>query len=669
MTAGQEQPVASGREHGALSAKVLAQLLLMQNILCNLPDERSIIAFVCRGLHDIPGLDEACTEIPPEAAAEQWLRFPIPTEHTAHTELRLLVSAPDEFRPYEPFLRNFLSMVALILDSRHQRDLIERYNSELGQRVEQRTQELRAEIQERTQVEQALQQSRNMLAHTLDSIPQAVFWKDRSGVYLGCNAVFAKTAGLADPADIVGKTDFDLPWPRGEAEAYRADDQTVISDQIPKRHFVEPLQRADGTRIWIDTTKVPLCDSSGQGYGVLGVFEDITDRRRAEDENARMQEQLPQAQKMESVGRLAGGVAHDFNNMLQAIIGYAGLALDQTQGNPELAEHLAEVIRAARRSSDLTHQLLAFARKQTIQPRVLDLNETVASALKMLQRLIGENIEIVWEPAPDLGPVLIDPVQVDQILANLTVNARDAIGGVGQITIATGNRTVPARADEALAPGEYAVLTVRDTGSGMDAATRSHLFEPFFTTKALGHGTGLGLATVYGIVKQNRGHIAVESEPGHGTVFTISLPRHSAVAATQKTDAETDVQGGTETILLVEDEEMILRLATRVLERLGYQVIAARRPNQALTLAAQTARIDLLITDVVMPEHNGRELHALIVPLHPGLRCLFISGYTADVIAPHNVLADGVHFLSKPFPPTSLARKVRQVLDEKAPVG
>jgi PAS domain S-box-containing protein len=644
----------------------------MQSVLCNLPDERSIFSFVCRGLADLPGV-AGTTHDPTggEATDAAQQRFPLQVGSAHWGDLLVRVSDEAAFAPYRSYLNNFVFMVAVILEERRQRRLNEEHQTLLEQRVQDRTHQLTAEITERRVVEEALRRSRNMLARTLDSIPQAVFWKDRASVYLGCNQVFARAVGLDHPEAIVGKTDFDLPWPRGEAEAYRADDRSVIEQGSPKFHIVEQLQQADGARLWIDTTKVPLTDETGAVYGVLGVYEDITERRRAQAERERLQEQLTQAQKMESIGRLAGGVAHDFNNMLQAILGYTGLAMEQATESPELGEDLQEIMKAARRSADLTHQLLAFARKQTVIPRVLDLNETVASMLKMLQRLIGENIQLVWSPHPTLWPVLIDPAQIDQLLANLTVNARDAIGGNGRIVIETANRPgasgsspLPLGAE----PGDYVTLTVSDNGCGIDENTRAHLFEPFFTTKALGQGTGLGLATVYGIVKQNRGHIAVESEPGKGTAFTIWLPRSSGAGAAVAVVAEAGPCRGHETVLLVEDEEQILNLGRRILQEHGYTVLAARLPEEALqTVTDFPGPIHLLISDVVMPGVNGRELQARVAALKPGLRCLYISGYTAEVIGHHGLLDTEIQFLQKPFSVAEFARKVRQVLDQDAP--
>jgi CheY-like chemotaxis protein len=372
---------------------------------------------------------------------------------------------------------------------------------------------------------------------------------------------------------------------------------------------------------------------------------------------------------MESVGRLAGGVAHDFNNMLQSILGNASLALQDLSPDSQLRECLEEIQKSAQRSADLTRQLLAFARKQTIQPKVLDLNDTVAGMLKMLRRLIGENIELTWMPGPGIWPVKVDPSQIDQILANICVNARDAIAGAGKVTIETVNVALDdtyVTIHPECAPGDYVMMAVSDNGQGMNAEIRAHLFEPFFTTKEMGKGTGLGLATVFGIVKQNRGLINVYSEPGHGATFKIYLPRASAEAEVAAPPAYRQFMRGTETVLLVEDERQILSLGQRILTQQGYTVLAAATPEAALALVSQhPAPIHLLVTDVVMPGMNGKELREQLRPSHPNLKCLFMSGYTADVIAHHGVLDVGVHFLQKPFTIESLVTRVREVLDEK----
>ena len=397
------------------------------------------------------------------------------------------------------------------------------------------------------------------------------------------------------------------------------------------------------------------------------IFADITERRRAEEEKDKLQAQLMQAQKMDSVGRLAGGIAHDFNNMLGVILGHTELIMIQPNPSDSLYADLEEIKKAAQRSADLTRQLLSFARKQTVEPKVLDLNETVASMLQMLKRLIGEDIDLSWLPGADMGKVKIDPSQIDQILANLCVNARDAIAGVGKVTIETGNRTF----DETycsvhtdFVPGEFVILTVSDNGCGMDKETLTNIFEPFFTTKGVGKGTGLGLATIYGAVKQNNGFINVYSELGQGTTFNIYLPRY--VGDVDQASVETlekAIKGGQEMVLLVEDEVSILKMTTVMLEKLGYTVLPASTPGEAIRLARDyTGNIHLLMTDVVMPEMNGRDLAAQLLSHYPNLKRLFMSGYTANVIAHHGVLDEGVHFIQKPFSMKDLAAKVREVL-------
>jgi signal transduction histidine kinase len=428
------------------------------------------------------------------------------------------------------------------------------------------------------------------------------------------------------------------------------------------------FQTRDGKVTWVYGLAAPQYDASGKITQYVGINIDITERKRAEKEQAKLQHQLTQAQKMESVGRLAGGVAHDFNNLLMGILNYAELCRDKVAQDHPIREWLNEITVDAERSAQLTHQLLAFARKQIIAPKVLDLSEAVSGMLKLLRRLIGEDITMKLTAHSDTWPVKIDPVQIDQILANLAVNARDAIGGVGSITIETSNATY----DEAYCaahlgsvPGDYALLTVSDTGCGMGPEMLEHIFEPFFTTKGVGEGTGLGLATVFGIVKQNNGYINVSSEPGKGTTFQIYLPRHvRAETAQAAVAAPAKPPRGTETILMVEDEKSV-RLTTHMfLEDLGYTVLVAENPEKALALVAQhPAEIHLLITDVIMPGMSGRDLAQRLSELRPAIKRLFISGFTADVIAERGILADSVNFLSKPFGRDELARKVREVLE------
>jgi nitrogen-specific signal transduction histidine kinase/CheY-like chemotaxis protein len=398
---------------------------------------------------------------------------------------------------------------------------------------------------------------------------------------------------------------------------------------------------------------------------MTGTHSDITERRQLEA-------QLHQAQKMESVGRLAGGVAHDFNNMLGVIIGRAAMALLETGLSRPVRDHLVEINQAAERSADLTRQLMAFARRQPMAPKVLDLNDTVAATLKMLQRLIGEDIQLHWQRGTRLWPVKMDPSQLDQIMANLCVNARDAIDDVGRISIETGTVSVDhnfCNTHVEVIPGNYVWISVSDDGRGMDKESLDHIYEPFFTTKGVGEGTGLGLATVYGAVKQNNGFINVYSEPGHGTTFTIYMPQHLGTQEkTEKALLALPLSRGNETVLLVEDEPAILEMSAMILNTLGYCVLAAGTTEEALRLAQEHASaIDLLLTDVIMPDMNGRDLAAALRATCPQLRPLFMSGYTSDVIAHHGILANGVHFIQKPFSMHQLAEKARETLDQKGP--
>jgi PAS domain S-box-containing protein len=427
-----------------------------------------------------------------------------------------------------------------------------------------------------------------------------------------------------------------------------------------------PCQRKDGSVIYADITASGVVLNNKRCN--VGFFSDITERKQAEEEKAKLEGQLHQAQKMETVGQLAGGVAHDFNNMLQVIISYVEMSLAKVEAGLPLHKYLLEIRRAAHRSAEITGQLLAFARKQTVSPKVLDINDAVSGTQKMIQRMIGEDIDLAWMPEHDLWKVKIDPAQLDQILANLAVNARDAIGGVGKLTIGTEKVTIDAvycATHVGFVPGEYVLLAVSDNGCGMDKETMSHLFEPFFTTKEPGKGTGLGLSTIYGIVKQNNGFINVYSEPGVGTTFKVYLPRAEGATATGRVEAEVAApRGGTETVLVVEDEAAILELARESLEELGYTVLTAKSPEEAMRRGEEQAGpIQLLITDVVMPQMNGRQLAERLGAVRSGLKCLYMSGYTADVIAHRGVLDEGVSFIAKPFSLTTLAEKVREVLD------
>jgi len=442
-------------------------------------------------------------------------------------------------------------------------------------------------------------------------------------------------------------------------------------------NFEAEMRKKDGTLIWVSTNAKMLTDASGAFCGVEGVTRDISKIKKAEEDKLVLEKQLLQSQKMEAIGTLAGGVAHDFNNMLGAIMGYAELTLDEMDTANPLRPNIRQILDAARRSAGLTRQLLGFARKQTIAPVVLDLNEAVGAIHQMLRSLIGENIGLDWRPGTVPCKVKMDASQLDQILANLCVNARDAIPGVGAITIETSLVSFDedyCASHAGFVPGEYVLLTVGDNGSGMDKETLDHIYEPFFTTKGVGRGTGLGLATVYGIVKQNDGFLNVYSEPGQGTIFKIYLPRYDTEAKAAGTVAVEDIQGSRgETVLIVEDDRILLEMGTTMLQRLGYTVLSASTPGEAIRLTQETSTdIHLFLTDVVMPKMNGRDLADRLQKIRPTIKHLFMSGYTTNVIAHQSVLDSGVNFIQKPFSLQALAAKLREVLDgsaEKNPRG
>ncbi|HEX04831.1 MAG TPA: response regulator, partial [Bacteroidetes bacterium] len=427
----------------------------------------------------------------------------------------------------------------------------------------------------------------------------------------------------------------------------------------PSSVYEFAIAKSNGECIQVQASVSQIDYENGKAY--LGILRDITEYKELEA-------QLRQSQKMESIGRLAGGVAHDFNNILTVILGNLELAMLKLDPVDPLYKDLSEIEVAANRSADLTRQLLGFARQQTVAPKVLDLNIIITNMMNILNRLIGEDIELAWMPGENLWNVRIDPTQMDQILANMAVNARDAIDGVGKLTVETGNVSIDEDSGQKYpepSTGEYVVTTVSDNGSGMEKYVLDNLFEPFFTTKDLGEGTGLGLATVFGIIKQNDGFIDVASEPGEGTTFKIHLPRFKGEAESAGSFKERGVANvGNETILIVEDELSILKLGVKLLTGLGYKVHAANSPKEAIQLSADsTTAFDLLITDVVMPEMNGKELAQQLLATNSGMKVLFMSGYTADVIAHHGILKDGLNFLQKPFSLIELSSNVRGILD------
>jgi PAS domain S-box-containing protein len=590
---------------------------------------------------------------------------------------------------------------------------------------------------------------------------------------------------LKDPAEIIGKNDYALAW-RETAERYRADDKLVMEQETPRLNFDEPQNRPDGSLRWLRTNKLPLRDREGEVIGVIGTYEDITERKRVEAEHTRLVtaieqaaetlmvtdirgtieyvnpaftritgysreevlgqnprilksgkqdqvfyqqlwatilrgeiwhgelinrrkegnlyteemniapvrdalgevthfiatkqdvtehkqlgQQLIQAQKMEAVGRLAGGVAHDFNNLLTIINGYAALLSEETSTEDPRRARLKEILMAGERAASLTRQLLAFSRRQVLEPRVLNLNSVLADIEKMLRRLIGEDVELVSTLKPDVGRVKVDPGQIEQVIMNLALNARDAMPEGGKLLIETSNVEIDekyVRSHSPMMPGKYVMVAVSDTGCGMDLDTQAHIFEPFFTTKEEGRGTGLGLATVYGIVKQSGGFIWVYSEPGRGSTFKIYLPFiEENVPKAKPAKVRTKQVKGSETVLVVEDEGGVRSLVCQTLASQGYKVLEAAGAAQALKISEQhTEPIHLLLTDVVMPQTDGKKLAMRLSTLHPETKVLYMSGYTDDAIVRHGILNVGTSFLQKPFLPRVLLLKIREVLKMKS---
>jgi two-component system cell cycle sensor histidine kinase/response regulator CckA len=413
----------------------------------------------------------------------------------------------------------------------------------------------------------------------------------------------------------------------------------------------------------VQETVDPVIDGGGKLQGIVHIVRDVT-------ESKKLEAQLHQAQKMELIGRLAGGVAHDYNNMLSVIIGYVELALEKAGPDSALHEDLQEILSAAKRTTSITRQLLTFARKQTIMPQVLDLNDTISGMTKMLQRLIGEDKNLAWLPGPDLWPVKIDPSQIDQLLANLCVNARDAIAGVGNVYIETGTASIDSKysiSQAKVISGDYVLLVVSDNGCGIEREVLDNIFEPFFTTKEPGKGTGLGLSTVYGIVQQHNGFINVYSEPGQGTTFRIYLPRYIGEVADLEYGRREDLRPGHgETVLVTEDDATILKMIGKILENLGYTVITANSPADAVRIARERSEsIDLLLSDIIMPGMNGRDLAERIHAIHPKIKCLFMSGYAASIIEAQGGLQAGIRLIQKPFSIKRLAAEVRSTLGEE----
>ncbi|MCB2218255.1 hybrid sensor histidine kinase/response regulator [Desulfofustis glycolicus] len=643
-------------------------------------------------------------------------------------------------------------------------------------------------VSEPTGYQPLAQRNEHLLQQLLDTVPHCVFWKDEHFVFQGCNRQFATLVGLNEPNDIIGKTDYDLPVPKKDADFYRFCDERIIECDRAEYNFVETLQCCDDQRVWLRTNKMPLHDETGSVIGVLGIAENITEQigiekrlrhyevmastvddllaiispeyrflavndaycaayARSRDELVgmhvreligeelfettmkeridqalagnlthfegwrvfpgsgerhihytyypvfndtekvvglvtkvhdntrakRLENQLQQSQKMEAIGRLAGGIAHDFNNILSIINGYSDICLFEMASDNPYRSKIEQINEAGNRAARLTQQLLGFSRKQIIQPQLLDLAEEIKVLNRMLTRLLGEGIKLRTVVDEQLWFVKMDRSQFEQVILNLAVNARDAMDESGKLTIRISNRTIAEQYRSGrydVAAGDYVQLACCDTGSGMNPEVQARIFEPFFTTKPKGVGTGFGLSTVYGIIKQNNGFISVASEEGNGAVFTLLLPRcHGTDAQIRPHHPGEDsavLPRGVETILLVEDDHAVRGLCVTILTDLGYTVLEAGNGKEAVeTVKHFHGQIDLLLTDVVMPEMSGPEAAAILSTMQSGLQILFMSGYTEDAIVRHGVLGSDINFLQKPVGPKQLAHAIRRCLDNR----
>lgn len=487
------------------------------------------------------------------------------------------------------------------------------------------------------------------------------------GRIINSNPAMAKLLGY-DPTD-----DSSPQMPGTVLELYaNLDDRSVILSQLHETGSIEGFEiqlfTRDGNKTWVNVSSFLVKDAAGEPLHIESIISDISDRKMAEEEKDKLFQQLAQAQRLDAVGKLAGGVAHDFNNMLSVILGHTELALLELKEDQKYHKAFTDIQHAAEHSANLTRKLLAFARKQTVAPKVIDLNDTIAATFALLSRLIPEDVELDHELADNLWSVKVDPDQVGQVLTNLCVNARDAVGKNGRITISTRNTSIVSGSSPEfpdLPPGDYVRLAVSDNGSGMDAETLQHLFEPFYTTKNLNEGTGLGLATVYGIVKQNQAFISVDSRPGQGATFVIHIPKHQGGNLAAPLNELKSLKIDINTVLLVEDEKQLLDVTSKQLEVLGCRVLAYTSPFDAIkTLEDSSVEIDLLLTDVVMPEMNGLELVTRAQEIRPDIRCLFMSGYTSDIIANKGILDLGINFIHKPFTLKDLTEKIRLILSQ-----
>jgi PAS domain S-box-containing protein len=534
---------------------------------------------------------------------------------------------------------------------------------------------------EERKAESALRESEARFRHLAESGIIGIIVADTAGNIVEANDAFLRMVGYSREDLMSGA----VRWTEMTPAEWHERDQAALRELETTgaaRAWEKEYLRKDGSRVpvlvGVAMVEPPralafVLDLSQQKrteeFGAQAVAlaqRESTHRERAEVALRKTEEHLRQAQKMEAIGRLAGGVAHDFNNLLSVVLSYSDLILRDLSSADPMHADVEQIARAGQRASELTHQLLAFSRQQVLQPKVLSLNDAVAGMTVMLRRLVGEDIEVVFLPAADTGQVFVDPGQIEQVLLNLVVNARDAMPRGGRLTLEVAGVEIDASRSTELdvGVGRYVVLSVIDTGTGIDSATQARIFEPFFTTKSLGKGTGLGLSTVFGIVKQSGGHIHVESESGIGTAFRIYLPRTDARPAVEEARPSSRTVEGSETILVVDDDEQVRQVAVAILRRYGYNVLEAGTPGDALLIGEQfTSRIHLLVTDVVMPRMSGRQLWERLGPLRPDMKVLFVSGYADDAIVRYGVLSSELAFVQKPLVPGQLLAKVRSVID------
>jgi PAS domain S-box-containing protein len=520
------------------------------------------------------------------------------------------------------------------------------------------------DITERKQVEEALRESEERYRSLFNDVPVGLYRTTPEGAILDANHALAQLLGYPDRESLLAITTFDTYV---DQKVHVQRNASMDRDGI-LRNFEYQLRRCDGSTIWVEGNSKTIRDGEEKVLYYEGTLADITERKKAEQELANLLEQLRQSQKMEAIGRLAGGIAHDFNNLLTVIKGYSQLSLIELKEEDPVRTNVEETRKAADRAADLIRQLLAFSRRQIMEMKVIDLNGLLQDLEKMLQRVIGEEVELVTRLDKNLGRIKVDPGQIEQVIMNLAINAKDAMPNGGKLFIETSNTELDegyARTHIAVIPGRYVRLSVSDTGVGMKPEVRNRVFEPFFTTKEKGKGTGLGLSTVYGIVKQSGGNIWVYSETGQGTTFKIYVPRvDEPLAELREQTIKEDLPGGKETILIVEDDEEVRKLAAQILEGRGYKVLRASGGSEALDLFKKKEEpIHLVLSDVVMPGMSGRELAKRFMLIHPKIKVLYMSGYTDHAIVHRGFLEEGVDYVQKPFTIDGLARKVREVLD------